>query len=98
MPRELRPALDLLDEIWVASDFVAETISLETDKPVLTFPLPVIAPEPTTLSRSDLGIPDDRFVFLFVFDFFSTLERKNPLGLVEAFTRAFPEPGGPSST
>ena len=40
MPRELRPAIDLLDEIWVASDFVAQTIALETDKPVLTFPLP----------------------------------------------------------
>jgi SAM-dependent methyltransferase len=62
---------------------------------VLTFPLPVIAPKPATLTRSDLGIPDDRFVFLFVFDFFSTLERKNPLGLVEAFTHAFPEPGRP---
>ncbi len=95
MPRELRPAIDLLDEIWVASDFVAQTIALETDKPVLTFPLPVIPPEPATLTRSDLGIPDDRFVFLFVFDFFSTVERKNPLGLVEAFTRAFPEPGRP---
>jgi glycosyltransferase involved in cell wall biosynthesis/2-polyprenyl-3-methyl-5-hydroxy-6-metoxy-1,4-benzoquinol methylase len=95
MPRELRPAIDLLDEIWVASDFVAHTIALETDKPVLTFPLPVIAPGPATLTRSDLGIPDDRFVFLFVFDFFSTVERKNPLGLIEAFTRAFPEPGRP---
>ena len=97
MPRELRPAIDLLDEIWVASDFVAQTIAVETDKPVLTFPLPVIAPEPPTLTRSELGIPDDRFVFLFVFDFFSTLERKNPLGLVEAFTRAFPEPGHAAS-
>jgi len=95
MPRELRPAIDLLDEIWVASDFVGQTIALETDKPVLTFPLPVIAPDPGTLTRGDLGIADDRFVFLFVFDFFSTLERKNPLGLVEAFTRAFPEPGRP---
>jgi glycosyltransferase involved in cell wall biosynthesis/SAM-dependent methyltransferase len=95
MPRELRPAIDLLDEIWVASDFVAQTIALETDKRVLTFPLPVLAPAPSSLTRADLGIPDDSFVFLFVFDFFSTLERKNPLGLVEAFTRAFPEPGRP---
>jgi SAM-dependent methyltransferase len=45
------------------------------------------------LSRADVGLPEDAFVFLFVFDFFSTLERKNPLGLVEAFTRAFPQPG-----
>ena len=34
----------------------------------------------------------DGFTFLFIFDFFSTLQRKNPLGLIEAFTRAF-EPG-----
>src|SRR5207249_3990322 len=30
--------------------------------------------------------------FLFMFDFFSTVQRKNPVGLIEAFCRAF-EPG-----
>ena len=93
LPRELRPALDLVDEVWVASDFVGEAIAAETSKPVLTFPLPVLVPKGPALTRADLGWPEDAFVFLFVFDFFSTLERKNPLGLVEAFTRAFPEPG-----
>ena len=34
-------------------------------------------------------------MFLFVFDFFSVLERKNPLGLIEAFTRAFRPGEGP---
>lgn len=92
-PLHLRPALDLLDEVWVASDFVGETIAAETSKPVLTFPLPVLAPQPPDLSRADLDLPEDAYVFLFVFDFFSTLERKNPLGLIEAFRRAFPEPG-----
>lgn len=93
LPRELRPALDLVDEVWVASDFVGQAVSAETSKPVLTFPLPVLVPEAPALTRADLGWPEDAFVFLFVFDFFSTLERKNPLGLVEAFTQAFPEPG-----
>jgi glycosyltransferase involved in cell wall biosynthesis/SAM-dependent methyltransferase len=93
LPRTLRPALDFVDEVWVASPFVAEAIAAETNKPVLTFPLPVLVPEPPALSRADVGLPDDAFVFLFVFDFFSTLERKNPLGLIEAFKRAFPEPG-----
>ena len=60
---------------------------------MLTFPLPVLVPPPPALGRADLGLPEDAFVFLFVFDFFSTLERKNPLGLIDAFTRAFPEPG-----
>jgi glycosyltransferase involved in cell wall biosynthesis/SAM-dependent methyltransferase len=93
-PRELRPALDFVDEVWVASPFVAETISNETAKPVLTFPLPVIVPELSALTRADLQIPDDAFVFAYVFDFFSTIQRKNPLGLIEAYKRAFPEPDG----
>jgi glycosyltransferase involved in cell wall biosynthesis/2-polyprenyl-3-methyl-5-hydroxy-6-metoxy-1,4-benzoquinol methylase len=92
-PRELRPALDFVDEVWVASDFVGEAIAAETSKPVRTFPLPVLVPEQPSLTRNDLGLPDDALVFLFVFDFFSTIERKNPIGLIEAFKRAFPEPG-----
>ena len=92
-PRRFSHALDYLDEVWVASDFVRDAVANETSKPVLTFPLPVLVPEPPALGRSDLGLPEDAFVFLFVFDFFSTLERKNPLGLIDAFIRAFPEPG-----
>jgi glycosyltransferase involved in cell wall biosynthesis len=41
-----------------------------------------------------LNLPD-RFIFLFSFDFLSVLERKNPLGLIKAFTRAFSEREGP---
>ena len=77
----------------MASDFVGEAVQRETSKPVLTFPLPVLVPPPPSLARADLGLPEDAFFFLFVFDFFSTLQRKNPLGLIDAFTRAFPEPG-----
>jgi len=38
------------------------------------------------------GLPPG-FSFLFTFDYASVLARKNPLGLVEAFLRAFPRPG-----
>jgi glycosyltransferase involved in cell wall biosynthesis len=92
-PKQFRHALDYVDEVWVASDFVGEAVARETSKPVLTFPLPVLVPEAPSLTRTNLGLPEDAFVFLFVFDFLSTVERKNPLGLIEAFTRAFPEPG-----
>ena len=94
LPRELRPALDFVDEVWVTSDFVAAAIRAETDKPVLTIPLPVVVPAPPRLTRADLGWPEGATVFLFVFDFFSTIERKNPLGLIDAYKRAFPEPDG----
>ena len=93
--RFLKPAFDYVDELWVASTFVAEALGAETVKPVLTFPLPVEVPPPPELTRTDVGLPEDRLVFLFLFDFWSTMERKNPLGLVEAFTRAFAPGEGP---
>jgi glycosyltransferase involved in cell wall biosynthesis len=93
-PDYLRPALKFVDEVWVASNFVASAIGAETSVPVVTFPLPVTVQPPGPVSRADLAIPDDRFAFAFVFDFHSTVERKNPDGLIAAYRRAFePEDG-----
>ncbi len=94
-PPSLHRSFDLVDEVWVASDFVAGAVSAATEKPVHVVPLPVDAPTPTTLTRDDVGLPDG-FVFLFSFDFLSVVERKNPHGLVEAFERAFPRGDGPT--
>jgi glycosyltransferase involved in cell wall biosynthesis len=94
-PDSFRPAFDLVDEIWVASDYVASVVADATEKPVHVFPMPVETPPPPNLTRAELGLPDDRFVFLLAFDFFSTVERKNPLGVIDAFTRAFAPAEGP---
>ncbi|MCA1569074.1 MAG: glycosyltransferase [Chloroflexi bacterium] len=83
-------AFGLVDEIWVYSRYVQEIISNVSPVPVVRMPLPIVAPPPGD-DISGLHIPEG-FAFLFLFDFYSTLQRKNPLGLVEAFTRAF-EPG-----
>jgi glycosyltransferase involved in cell wall biosynthesis len=94
-PDSFRPAFDLVDEIWVASEYVAEIVAGSTEKPVRIFPMPVeVAPAPD-LGRRQLGLPDNRYVFLQAFDFYSTLERKNPFGLIEAFKRAFAPGEGP---
>jgi glycosyltransferase involved in cell wall biosynthesis/2-polyprenyl-3-methyl-5-hydroxy-6-metoxy-1,4-benzoquinol methylase len=90
-PPSFHGAIAMVHEIWVGSRHVADAIAAETDKPVLVFPLPVVVPKPPALSKADLGLPEE-FVFLFAFDFLSVVERKNPLGLVDAFTSAF-EPG-----
>ena len=88
-------AFNYVDEVWVASEFMHETFRKVSPKAVFKFKLPVLEPEiDPSLSRADLGLPD-RFVFLFSFDFFSVLERKNPLGLIEAFTQAFRPVEGP---
>jgi glycosyltransferase involved in cell wall biosynthesis len=90
-PPSLHEGFDLIDEVWVGSDFVRAAISGETSKPVHVVPVPLEPPTVSSLSRSEFD-PPDAFLFLFSFDFFSVFERKNPLGLVEAFRRAF-EPG-----
>jgi glycosyltransferase involved in cell wall biosynthesis len=85
--------LDLVDEIWCGSQFVANAFAAVTDKPVTQVRLPVeVAPfEPR--SRSELGLPEG-FLFLFLFDFNSSMQRKNPIGAIEAFRLAFePEDG-----
>jgi 2-polyprenyl-3-methyl-5-hydroxy-6-metoxy-1,4-benzoquinol methylase/glycosyltransferase involved in cell wall biosynthesis len=94
-PRQWLASFDHLDEVWVASEFVAEALRPVAPIPVKTMRVPVTPLPPAEMSRAELGMPEG-FTFLFVFDYRSVFRRKNPLGLVEAFKRAF-EPGeGPS--
>lgn len=94
-PESLHGAFNYVDEIWVASEFMQKTLLKVSPKPVFKFHLPVLPPKvDTSASRADLGLPD-RFLFLFAFDLLSVLERKNPLGLIEAFIRAFAPDEGP---
>ncbi|MFN9095022.1 MAG: glycosyltransferase [Alphaproteobacteria bacterium] len=52
-------------------------------------PHPVPAPNPSTLQRSDFGLPQDAFICLAIFDAASSLSRKNPLGAIAAHRLAF---------
>lgn len=89
-------AIHHVDEVWVASQFIHDTLAKISPKPVFKFDLPILKPViDLTASRETLGLPD-QFTFLFSFDFFSVVERKNPLGVIEAFRRAFPQGGGPA--
>lgn len=92
MPPEMLPSLDLVDEVWLTSEFVADVIRSYTDKPVHVVPLPVRPPHESHEVPEELGTVDT-FTFLFVFDYLSIVQRKNPDGLIKAFMQAFPEPG-----
>jgi glycosyltransferase involved in cell wall biosynthesis/SAM-dependent methyltransferase len=94
-PERFFRAFEHLDEVWVGSHFVADAISAVSPVPVVKVTMPVSMPEIEEFDREDLGLPEG-FVFLFVFDYHSVFERKNPLALVEAFERAFPEGSGVS--
>lgn len=94
-PEQWLPAFDLVDEVWVASQHVADSIAPVAGVPVIKLVMPFDPPLMRLRSRAELRLPDD-FLFMFAFDFHSVLERKNPLGVIEAFKRAFAPGAGAS--
>jgi len=90
-PRPLHRAFDYVDEVWCASRFVTRAVAAAERVPVHTVPLPLCIPALAPGAARPAGEP---FTFLFMFDFLSLLERKNPIGLVNAFRRAFPRGDG----
>ncbi|HET6912123.1 MAG TPA: glycosyltransferase [Rhodanobacteraceae bacterium] len=82
-------ALELVDEVWVASSFVQRAVSAVTQKPVMRMPLPVDLPS-IKPDREKFGLGAGKFVFLFTFDYHSYRQRKNPEAVIAAFQAAFP--------
>ncbi len=93
IPPRWRRAFALVDEIWVYSRFMAANIGAVAPVPVIALPPPV-APPPDPPEPLRLGVPKG-FLYLFVFDYLSTVQRKNPVGLIEAFRLAFAPGEGP---
>ena len=93
LPPAMAASERYLDQVWGISSFTAAALSRCLTKPVRAFPLPVVVPDVRRRSRAELGMPEG-FLFLFCFDYDSVLHRKNPLAVVAAFRRAFPDHAG----
>lgn len=87
-------AFDLVDEIWVLSEFVRSAVAACTDKPVQVMPLALQLPQQPRPPRLALNLAEDEFIVLASFDFNSWMTRKNPLAAIAAFRRAFPPERG----
>lgn len=92
IPPRWEAAYGLVDEIWVYSRYVAENLARAAPVPVVAMPPPVTPP--AAGDEPELGLPDG-FRFMFMFDFFSTTARKNPVGVIRAFVEAFAPGEGP---
>jgi glycosyltransferase involved in cell wall biosynthesis len=89
LPAGWADKLGWADEVWAPTRFIADCFRKYVSVPVVPMlPGVELSPFPAR-PRSHFGLPDDRFTFLFSFDMASVMERKNPLGLVAAFRRAF---------
>jgi glycosyltransferase involved in cell wall biosynthesis len=91
LPDSWVPAIGFFHEIWAPSLFVAKSISAvrsdaSTAVRVVPHPLPDVSH--VFPNREVLGT-SKRFSFLAMFDTLSSEARKNPLGAVRAFQRAF---------
>jgi glycosyltransferase involved in cell wall biosynthesis len=92
-PDEWMDRFDLVDEVWVGTQFIADAIREKAKVPVVVMP-PMVMPPPVSRDRAWLAslLPEvarDEFIFLFQFDVASVPFRKNPEGVVAAFAKAF---------
>ena len=86
----------LLDEVWVPTRFVERAFRAVDGLRVRRVPIPIARPEPSGRARSSfepLAAADGRTVVGVTFDHLSSLERKNPLGAIDAYARAVPDDG-----
>jgi glycosyltransferase involved in cell wall biosynthesis len=91
-PKAWQPhAFKLVDEVWASSTFLEEMYKRSTDKPVHLVPLAVSVDRLKKHPRKYYGLPEKKYLFLYVFDFNSSVARKNPMAAVNAFKQAFPQ-------
>ncbi len=89
-PAAWQGALDLVDEVWVSSSFVQRAVSSAAGgKPVRLIPYPLEVTLSRPYTRGEFGLSDEPFTFLFNFDYYSFVDRKNPAALIKAFRKAF---------
>jgi glycosyltransferase involved in cell wall biosynthesis/SAM-dependent methyltransferase len=90
-PDRWMSAFDHLDELWLPTEHISRAIAPVSPIPIVKITLPVELPPVVPAARTTLDLPEG-FMFLFSFDHHSVFDRKNPVAVIEAYTRAF-EPG-----
>ncbi len=91
-PTEWQSAFQYLDEVWVGSSFCQQSISASSPIPVVLIPPGLTVSPAPHLDRAHFNLPETGFLFLTMADGLSFLERKNTIGVIDAFQKAFPNP------
>jgi GT2 family glycosyltransferase/glycosyltransferase involved in cell wall biosynthesis/SAM-dependent methyltransferase len=91
-PDEWRDRFEHYDEIWAGTSYIANALAPISPVPVVRVP-PALSSHPRgdrSRGRAMLGLHEDEFTYLYMFDFHSYFERKNPMAVIAAFQGAFP--------
>lgn len=87
--------LELMDEIWVPTEYLKDIYARVTTTPIVNVGKGIAVPASfERLERQVIGLAEEDFVFLAIGDFHSSIPRKNPLAVVQAFQAAFPTQQG----
>lgn len=89
LPSEWKTELTWPSEVWAPTTFLADAYRKYVNVPVIPMLPGVALPIFESKPRRYFGLPDDKRLLLFSFDMGSVMERKNPLGLIEAYQSAF---------
>ncbi|MDR2121837.1 MAG: glycosyltransferase family 4 protein [Flavobacteriaceae bacterium] len=85
----------LYDEIWTCSKYCLDSISFKSPIPVVNIPHPIDIKEADINTEYDSGLSDkETYKFLFIFDYNSSIVRKNAFAVIEAFEKAFGKEDG----
>ncbi len=85
--------IETVDEIWTPSEFISKSIKQKTTKPVETVPYAICFDVENLYPRKYFELPEDKFLFLAMYDFKSISERKNPKAVIRAYKNAFDQGG-----
>ncbi|QDO95699.1 glycosyltransferase family 4 protein [Formosa sediminum] len=87
---ELVENLNLFNEIWTPSEYCKNIFQRTYNNPIIVVPHPVEVHLAPLSNQNNINFFDnEKFSFLFIFSYHSSLERKNPFFLIEAFNTAF---------
>lgn len=89
IPEKWHNSFKYVNEIWTPSEFVKNAFEKVSPVPVYCLPYGIQTKKNDALTRKDFGIPEDKFVYLCLYDPKSSVERKNPQAVIKAFKKAF---------
>lgn len=89
--------MKMIDEIWVAAEYGVTIYKPHMDQPVVNVGMcyedvgEVDRDKARAFVTNRFRLKGNEFVFLVAFDSFSFVQRKNPVAVLEAFRKAFPD-------
>lgn len=86
-PRSWIKDAAMLEEVWAPSDFTRDSLKGAASA-LRTVPVPLFMEDYSGVVPAPRG---DGFLAVTLFDFNSSMARKNPQGIIAAFARAFPD-------